>query len=75
MNVWILCFWNTYTWKNEYQTFDLVEDLQEFLEDYIVKVKKKFPCNTLEDSCIIFNTKTKVLASDIMNGKYNNIIQ
>lgn len=73
MGVWTICYFDVKTCGNKYQTFDFIEDLQVFLEDYEIEVKKKFPLNNLEDTVIVFPPKTDVRATDILKGKYDFI--
>ena len=71
MGVWTVCYWDLKTMRNEWTTFDFVEDVQEFLEGYEVEVKNKFKLNTLDESVTVFQPKSDVRASEVVNGKFD----
>ena len=73
MPVWTVCYWDLQTMRHEWTTFNFIEDVQLFLEEYKIEVKKKFPLNTLNESVSIFPPKSEIYASDVMSGKFDMI--
>lgn len=71
MGVWTVCYCNLETMKNEWTIFDHMDDLKEFLEEYEIEIKKKFPLNRLNESVSVYPPNAEVYPTDILKGKYN----